>query len=84
MLLGRRVVGIRRYAPPGAANRSRCSPLSTSTSKLTHGARRLPPELLAGGGSAFTAHPRRDAATGRLVAFSYTMQPRVGGLGGDL
>lgn len=31
----------------------------------------LPPELLAAGGDAVTAHPHVDSNTGRLVTFSY-------------
>jgi all-trans-8'-apo-beta-carotenal 15,15'-oxygenase len=35
----------------------------------------LPPELLAAGGDAVTAHPHVCAATGRLVTFSYRVRP---------
>lgn len=38
-------------------------------------ARHLAPELLQAGGDAVTAHPHIDAATGRLVTFSYRVRP---------
>lgn len=41
----------------------------------------LPQQLFQAGGEAFTAHPHVDSNTGRLVGFSYQVQPKLGAQG---
>lgn len=47
------------------------SALARSTLNRLGAAEHMPPELMAAGGDAVTAHPHVDSSTGRLIFFSY-------------